>query len=335
MFDTLKELVRAERGRTVSAHLTGFHYLGVMMLVAFVCEATTGILLMIYYRPSAAAAYHSTAIITDEVRLGWLVRSLHRWGADALIFLASMHMIRVYFARAYRPPRSINWVVGVLMLVLLLALGFTGTLLPWDQYAYWYIDSARQTIAAVPVLGNLVLGLFWGGWDLGEEVLLRFYAFHVGVLPWLAFTLIGVHTLLVWRLGIQEPAPTRAPRPEVRTPFFPDFVATLFILTLLAGGVLFSAAVVFPPSLFQQADPLLPLAHTLPRWYLLPVRELLRALPGGLAASAVVVGAVLIFLVPVLDRYRGTSVPRLVVQRAIGVLAIAAWALLTAKGYWR
>ena len=335
MFLSLKEILLAERGRTVPGHINVSHYLGALALVLLLVETVTGVLLMIYYRPSATAAYFSTAIITDEVRLGWLMRSLHRWAADLLILVAFLHLIRVYFSRAYQAPRQLNWAIGLALLVLTITMGFTGTLLPWDQYAYWYIDSARETIAGIPVLGNAVLALIWGGWEIGEEVLLRFYAFHVGVLPWLAASLLFLHVLLVWRLGIAEPTPPLGvPRPAP-TPFFPDFAANLLMVVLLVFGVLLSVAVFFPPALFDQADPLTPLLHTQPRWYLLPVRDLLRGLPGGMATLAVVVFIALLLLVPIIDRKPHPTAWQRILHRALGLLVIAAWILMGVRGYLR
>jgi cytochrome b6 len=334
LFTSVKEIFRTERERTVPAHLTLLHYLGALALLFFIMEVATGILLMIYYRPSAGAAYYSTGIIMDEVRLGWLVRSVHRWGADLLILLVLLHMIRVYFARAYQAPRQLNWVMGICLLVLLVALGFTGILLPWDQYAYWYMDSARTTIANIPVLGNLLLALLWGGWEISEEVLLRFYALHVGVLPWLAITLLFLHLALVWRFGVQEPAGARTSA-SPPTPFFPDFVVNLFIAALLTGGWLLTVAVCFPPTLLERADPLVPLVHAQPRWYLLPVRELLRGLPGGWAALAVLAFFVLLFLVPVLDRRAAQPTWKQVVHRSLGLLVIVTGVLLGVRAYLR
>ncbi len=334
MFAPFREILRAERERTVSGPVGVLRYLGALTLIGFFLEIATGVFLMVYYRPSAGAAYYSTGIIMDEVRLGWLVRSLHRWGADLLILFGFLHLTRVYFSRAYQVPRQLNWVIGILLLVLIIAMGLTGTLLPWDQYAYWYTDAARATLAGTPVLGSILLTLIWGGWEIGEEVLLRFYAFHVGVLPWLALSLLSLHVLLVWRMGIKEPARVEGTPQPLPTPFYPDFLVSLLIAVVLMGGLLVTLAVVFPPTLLEQADPLTPLSQAQPRWYLLPVRELLRDLPGGVAALTTIAFLLLLFLVPVLDR---TTVQRgrRLVQRTLGILVIAAWVLVSVRGCLR
>jgi cytochrome b6 len=332
LFTPFKEILATERERTVPGHLGVPHYLGALALLLLLVETATGILLMIYYRPSAAAAYSSTAILNDVVHLGWLMRSVHRWGADLLILIGFLHLFRVYFSRAYQSPRQLNWLTGVALLIVIITMGFTGTLLPWDQYAYWYMDSARQTLANVPVLGNAVLAFIWGGWELGGEVLLRFYALHVGVLPWLGCALLGAHLYLVWHFGIQEPAGKEAVGPALRTPL-PDFLATLFMVGLIVGGCLLSLAVAFPAALLEQANPLVPLAHPQPRWYLLPVRELLRSLPEGAANVTVAGFALLLLCVPLLDRGPKASAVKQAVRWLLGGLVLAGWILLGVKGY--
>ncbi len=331
----LAQLFQQERDRLVSADAISLYYLAALLVIFFCVEVTTGILLMIYYRPSAQAAYYSIGIIQDEVRLGWLIRSVHRWCADLVIAFSFLYVIRVYFARAYRPPRQLNWVLGILLLIFVLTLGFTGTLLPWDQYAYWYTDSARQIIAGVPIIGNAILALIWGGWEIGEDVLLRFYAFHVGVLPWLATSVFLLLVPLVWRFGIKDVVPDTSRSHRAPTPFIPDFLLKLLIATLLLGGLLLSVAVLAPPSLLARADPLSPLAHTQPRWYFLPQRELLRALAGGMATLSVVAFLLLVLLAPLLDRGPTPSTWRKILQPALGWLVIAAWVFLGVRGSLR
>ncbi len=328
MFSPLAQLLRMER--SVPARLTIFNYLGALALIFLVVQVVTGVLLLMYYRPSAAEAYHSTSLLTDEVRFGWLIRSVHHWGSDALLGLLLLHMARVYFTRAYQAPRQLSWMVGLVLLILVGTLAFTGILLPWDQYAYWYTDAARKTISTIPGLGNLLLGLLWGGWDLGEEVLLRFYALHVGVLPWLALGLLSFHLLMVSRFGIKEP---RGASSAERLPFYPDFLVNLLILGLLASGLLLTVAVIFPPLLLHQANPVVPLQAARPRWFLLPLRELLRGLPGWSAALSVGVFLLLVFLVPVLDRNESLTSSKKALHWGLGCLAIAAWVLLGVKAY--
>lgn len=296
-----------------------FHLLGGLVLVFFLVQTATGVLLLAYYRPTTEEAYHSVALINDEVRLGWLVRGLHVWGADLLLALAFLHLIRVYFAHGYEAPRRWTWVSGILLIVVLIGFGLTGTLLPWDQQAYWTVDAARQSIHNVPLVGSLLLGLMWGGWEIGREVLLRFYVLHTGALPWLAALLLGAHLILIWRLGIAT-SPSKGGAPS--TPLA-DVVLTLFIAGLLAVGVTATLVVIAPPLLDAAADPAQPLVDLPPRWYLRPARPLLRGLP-PVAAAAIVLGLFLfVTLLPFFDGRPIRSTWRRLLRWTLGVAALA------------
>jgi quinol-cytochrome oxidoreductase complex cytochrome b subunit len=301
------------------------HWIGVAALACFVLQIVTGLLLALYYRPSAAAAYPSVAVINDEVRLGWVIRSLHAWASELLILLSLLHLIRVYFARAYDGRRGASWASGILAFIIVLAFGFTGTLLPWDQYAYWSIDSSRETIAAIPFLGGTLLNLFWGGWELGEEVLLRFYAFHVAILPWLGAGLLWIHLGSVARSAGGATLSQRLSRSVTAT--------ELTVLALMILGLILSLAMLFPRPLLAPADPLAPLPGVQPRWYFLPARQLLRHLPGGTAALTVVALFVLLLAVPLLDRGAAPSRSAQAVRWTLGVSAVVAWLLLALRQY--
>ncbi len=265
-----------------------------LLVLLFAVEVVSGVLLLVYYRPAADAAYTSIAALNDEVRIGWVIRSVHWWAADLLIFFSIVHLVYSFFSRAYARPRRFVWMSGILLFTLVLAFGFTGTLLPWDQYAYWSIESTRQTIAGIPVIGSFLIFLFWGGWELGGEVLARFYAFHVGILPWMAAALLAAHLVTAWRTGLQERLAARPGDGAI-------LALDAWIATLLCIGVLLTAALSAPPPLLGPADPLTQLPHVQPRWYFLPARMLLRHLPGAVAALTVLVLFVLVTAVPLLD----------------------------------
>ncbi len=195
-----------ELDRPVSTTIGWRHAFGALAVFFFAVEVLTGILLMVYYQPTAGDAYESIQYIMSTASLGWLVRGLHVWAGSLLVLFALLHLARVWIQGAYRGGRGFNWAIGVLLLLLLLAFGFTGMLLPWDQAAFWTIDEAREAIAGVPFLGPLLLGVLWGGIEeLGEGALLRFYVFHVGLLPWITVALLGLHVYLVGRQGLHRP----------------------------------------------------------------------------------------------------------------------------------
>ena len=172
-------------------------YLGVLSATAFFVCAVTGILLMFYYRPSVPQAYEDMKDIVFIVSAGKFLRNLHRWAAHAMVLLVFLHMVRVFFAGAYRPPREFNWVIGVGLLVTTLLLSFTGYLLPWDQLAYWAITVGTNMAKAVPLIGPDIRFLLLGGNQIGENTLIRFYVLHCIGLPLALILLLSVH---MWRV---------------------------------------------------------------------------------------------------------------------------------------
>lgn len=312
--------------RTVPAGISVLHYLGGLAVLVVVLQTITGLLLMAYYRPSPEAAYASISIISDEIHLGWLVRSLHRWGGDVLILLALVHMVRVYFSHAYAAPRQLSWVSGIVLLAVILAFDCTGRLLPWDQQAYWSAEPIRQVVTGIPLVGNVLLALFWGATDLGDEALLRFYAVHIGFLPGLMVLLLSFHLFMVWRFGIKEP-PVRQPAAAMPMPFFPDFFLNLLLAFLLGFGVLLTLVTVWPPPLAEQADPLTPLLHVERGWYFLPGHQLLRHLSSTATALIILVVCLGLVLVPLIDGRPSSSVRRTRIRRVVGSVIVAAWVL--------
>ena len=171
--------------------------LGGLSLALFISLTLTGVLLMFYYHPSAPRAYEDMKDLEFVVSSGVFLRNLHRWSAHLMVIGVFLHMLRVYFSAAYRPPREFNWVVGVLLLILTLLLSFTGYLLPWDQLAYWATTVGTNMAGAVPILGEKIRFLLLGGNVIGENTLIRFYVLHCVVLPIAIVVLMGVH---FWRV---------------------------------------------------------------------------------------------------------------------------------------
>jgi quinol-cytochrome oxidoreductase complex cytochrome b subunit len=172
-------------------------YLGGLASAAFLILVVTGLFLMFYYRPAAPEAYHDMKDLGFVVSAGVFLRNLHRWAAHAMVALAFLHMARVFFDGAYRPPREFNWVIGVVLFVVTLLLSFTGYLLPWDQLAYWGITVGTNMANAVPVIGPEIRFLLLGGNSVGEATLLRFYVLHAIALPMVLVLLLAVH---IWRV---------------------------------------------------------------------------------------------------------------------------------------
>jgi quinol---cytochrome c reductase cytochrome b subunit, bacillus type len=191
--------------RKVPGDTNWFHTLGSATLTAFIVQAITGVILAMYYKPDPNSAYESIQHITHDVTLGWLVRGMHRWGASVFIILMFFHMARVFLFGAYKYPRELNWIVGVLLLVMGMLEGFTGYLLPWDQTAYWATVVGININGTGPIVGPFLAQILRGGSEIGPDTLARFYSIHMLVLPGAIIGLIGLHLYLVVRLGVTSP----------------------------------------------------------------------------------------------------------------------------------
>jgi len=178
--------------------------LGSASLFLFALQAVTGIFLAVYYVPSPDHAYDSIQYIMNGVAFGWLIRGIHHWGATFMVIVVFLHMLRTFFFAAYKFPREITWVTGVILLLSTLGMGFTGYLLPWNQRAYWATTVGTEIAGTVPFIGDFILRALRGGSDLSAVTLARFFAVHIWFFPAVIIGLIGVHMYLVIRLGISS-----------------------------------------------------------------------------------------------------------------------------------
>jgi cytochrome b6 len=189
--------------------------LGFFSTLAYIVAAVSGALLGFYYSPSAAAgacdiegakvAYCSVAGIMTELNFGFMLRSIHRWAAQVMTAAVFLHMLRVYFTGAYKEPREVNWLIGIILLSLTMVFGYTGYLLPWDQLAFWAGQIGVEMSLSIPLIGEWVAQLMFGGFSLGQATLQRMYILHVFLLPFVVTTVIAIHLGLVWMQGIAEP----------------------------------------------------------------------------------------------------------------------------------
>src|SRR5213594_2364131 len=168
------------------------HALGSATLTAFLVQALTGVILAMYYKPDPQSAYQSIQHIPTDLTLGWLVRGMHRWGASVFIILMFFHMAPVFLFGAYKYPRELNWIIGVLILATGMFEGFTGYLLPWDQTAYWASVVGININGTGPFLGPFLASFLRGGAEIGPDTLSRFYALHMLALPGAILGLIGL-----------------------------------------------------------------------------------------------------------------------------------------------
>jgi quinol-cytochrome oxidoreductase complex cytochrome b subunit len=179
--------------------------LGSATLFVLVNQFVTGILLTIYYVPSPRDAYETVNYIQTGLPMGWLVRGLHHWGATAMVVLVLLHMLRVIFHGAYKYPRELTWITGVVLLLLTFAFGFTGYLLPWDQKAFWATTVGTRIVGVIPFIGDWMLRVARGGDTVSAVTLSRFFGIHVWVLPAITAAVVGLHLFLVVKIGISAP----------------------------------------------------------------------------------------------------------------------------------
>ncbi len=185
--------------------LRWWYCLGGITAFLFVTQGITGIMLAFYYQPTPETAYASIQFIETQVSFGAAIRAIHHWSANGMIIMATAHMLRVFIMGAYKPPRELNWVSGVLLLILTLAFGFTGYLLPWDQRAFWATTVGSEIAGSIPVIGDLALVFLRVGWDVSASTLSRFYALHVIAIPLITLALMFAHFMMIRRQGIARP----------------------------------------------------------------------------------------------------------------------------------
>ena len=334
-------LVDLGRKKQVPLHRhTLWYYLGGMTLFLFSLQVATGILLLLYYRASAEEAFESVQFIMAKVPFGWLIRSIHSWSANLLIFVLFVHMFSVFFLKAYRKPRELTWLGGMGLLFLMLGFGFSGYLLPWNKLAFFATQVGTDIAGAVPVVGHFALRFLRGGEQVTGGTLTRFYGFHVAVLPALTTALLGFHLLLVQKHGMSVPpslggegkAGGDAPK---SMSFWPHFLLRDAIGWCAALGVLAVLAALFPWGLGGEAAPFAPApAGIRPEWYFAWMFQTLKYLPAHvlgiegelLGILGIGLAALIWFLVPFLDRNPEPG------NRVTRLFTIAGWLALVYMG---
>jgi len=330
--------------KTVPVHrYMPLYYFGGMTLFFFCVQVMTGILLMLYYRPSAEEAFESVEFIMTSVPFGWLIRSIHSWSANLMVFFAFAHLTTVFFLKAYRRPRELTWISGCVLLFLAMAFGFSGYLLPWNKLAFFATKVGTDIAGAVPLAGPWLLRFLRGGERVTGGTLSRFYGWHVAILPAVTVLLLGLHLLLVQLHGMSvPPAVEREDRQGRPMKFFPHFALRELFGWTLALGVLAALAALFPWELGEKADPFAPAYQNIrPEWYFMFMFQTLKLVPGGEIAGIeyeaipiLLFGAagVLLLLVPFLDR-GVVRTGRSPLFTAVGAAALAYIVGFTAWGY--
>ncbi len=312
------------------------YYLGGITLFFFMVQTITGILLVIYYQPTPDAAYDSILYIMYEVNFGWLIRSVHVWGANLMVLFCILHLLRVYFQGAYKAPREITWSVGFFLLAVTLGFGFTGYLLPWDQRAYWATVVGSEVAGAVPVIGEQAIAFMRGGTEITARTLSRFFGAHVLVMPAALVTFLAIHITLFHQQGLADPTvdPDKpAPAKKKLLPFFPNYVLDEVIAWYIMLAVLIILASLFPAGLEEPADALHTPEHAKPEWFFLFLYQFLKLVPRIVGVLGPGVGAAILLLLPFFDRNPHVRPSKRIFAIAIGIITCIAVVALTIWGW--
>ena len=320
---------------------TIFYYLGGMALFLFTVQVATGILLLLYYRPSSAEAFESVQYMMADVPFGWLIRSIHSWGANLFVGVVFLHMISVFFLKAYRPPREATWITGAVLLFLAMGFGFSGYLLPWNTLAYFATKVGTDVPAQIPGIGHLLSRILRGGSDVTGATLSRFYGIHVAILPAITTVFLGIHLYLVQRHGMSvPPGVEREGKPRTMR-FLPDFLLRDMVGWLVAVALLAALAAFLPWELGVKADPFASApAGIRPEWYFLWMFQALKYLPAKVAGipgetlGVFAIGglAAVLAILPLLDRKRSRIWNVAAVLVLIGAAILTVLSLLPQKG---
>jgi len=348
--DSVLAVLRHPVPAALERRIGWWYVFGSATLGVFVVQIATGVGLAMTYVPAPNSAYETLQFITHDATLGGVVRGIHYWGAGAMVVLVLIHMTQVFLFGAYKYPREINWLSGSVLLLLTLAMAFTGQLLRWDQDAFWAIVVSAEQAGRAPLLGDILAKLIVAGQTVGGATLTRFYATHVFLIPAVMFAVIGLHLYLVVKRGISEPpqpgdavdrSTYKSRYAEILRrgiPFYPDAAYRDAIVAFLAVVAVIVLAIVFgPPDLGKPADPTVVVADPRPDWYFLGYFALLALIPRT-AESLVIIGlptfAVLyLFALPLLfpDGERHWS--RRPAAIAVVALPFVAYAALTLAGF--
>jgi ubiquinol-cytochrome c reductase cytochrome b subunit len=307
---------------------------GSVCLFLFLIQALTGVLLALNYAPTPGDAYTSLTYIIHKVAAGKMIRALHHWGASLLVIAVFLHMAQVFIYGAYKKPRETTWIVGITLLLLTLAFGLTGYLLPWDNRAYWGTVVTTRIMASAPVAGSFLTSLAGATNGVGVVTFSRFYALHTLLLPAATVFLISIHVYLVRRHGAAPAIGDTGPKQK----FYPGQVFRDVVAVFLAFAILFSAAAFLDVPLERMADPTDTTYVPRPEWYFLFLFQLLKYFQGSLEVLATVIipslAVLVLVLLPFLNRVHTKVLNGRVQAAGVVLLVFSIWASLTGIAAW-
>jgi cytochrome b6 len=291
----------------------------------FVVQIVTGILLAVYYQPAPATAHESVRYITEEASYGWYLRSVHKWAATLMVASVILHQMRVFFTGAYRRPRELNWMVGMLLLLCTLTTGFTGYSLIYEQLSYWGATVAANVMDAVPLAGPFLKNLLLGGEAYNAHTLSRFFVLHAAVLPVTMLLLLFLHISLIRLQGVTDFRFRDEVGAAPRTfNFFPDHVYTELAIGLVLMVLLSTLATIFPATMGPLADPLTTPEVIKPEWFFYVVFRWLKLFSGTAAILSSGFIVFIMFVWPFVDGWIRRHRPASEISVWIGIAAVAA-----------
>lgn len=330
-----------------------WYVFGSATLTAFMVQVLTGICLAMVYVPGGDEAYESLQYITNEAFMGSVLRGMHYYGASAMVMLMVMHLLQVYLHATYKYPRELNWMSGVVLMMVVFAMAFTGQLLRWDDNGVWSVMVAAEMAARAPLVGTWLSEFIFGGTVVGGSTLTRFFVFHVFVMPAIIFTGIGLHLVFLMRHGVSEMPNVDQPvdpdtyveeyeerLKKTGVPFWPDAMwRDVVFSTFVVAGIVLCAVFLGPPSLSTPPDPSNIHSNPMPDWYFWWYFTVLSTLPSSfetwIILGAPVFGFLAIFLVPFFSN-KGHRAPS---KRpwAVGVIVfgVTSFVVLTIYGYYK
>jgi ubiquinol-cytochrome c reductase cytochrome b subunit len=311
------------------------YVLGSATLLVLFLQVLTGILELFYYVPTVDHAYDSLNYFRTEVPFGWLIHGLHYWGANVFVVLVGLHMLRVFIWGAYKKPREMTWLFGLVLLLFTIAMSFTGAALPWDQRGFWAAKVGTNIGGTIPIVGPLVQFILRGGFNMGQLTLSRFFVLHTAIFPVILFLFVGFHIIAFRKFG--SVGPWDQEKRNSFSSFWPDqvFKDVLFALIIIIGLVALASFV--PPPFAGPADPMDSTYIPKPEWNFLFLYQALKFLPGKLEIIGTV-GLPLIFililiLLPFLDKNPEKNPLKRKIVFPSGILIVLAILGLTLSGY--
>jgi|CXWL01.1.fsa_nt_gi quinol-cytochrome oxidoreductase complex cytochrome b subunit len=283
-FLALREFAYKQLYKRLPPHTGWMHVFGSIAMLTFFSQFATGILLLLYYRPTLGEAHESIKHITGDVPFGWLMRQVHAWGATLMMIAVILHMTRTYFMASFKKPREVTWILGVFLFLATMVFGFTGYLLPWNQLSYWATTVGTEVVGAIPYVGPPLKEVVLGGPTVGQETLSRFFLIHVTLLPWVVVMLVVAHLVLMRMHNLatlEDVGAEKSYPPESGVPFWPVHMAKEACVALACFGLLFTLSVFSPWEIGEPANPLETPEGIKPEWYFLPTYQLLKYFSGS------------------------------------------------------